>query len=143
MQAGRGKREAGRARTPPLAIPPRAHRCPFPASRFPPAASRPLREPSVTRRENVRRILGAVKTEEEFLDVAIQTALAHLIGFDLDERVVPALGLRRELECAERTGVRARPRRGRVLREADLGKERVGGVENVGRRNVTAIEMSH
>ena len=137
-----GKRSADRGRV----TPSNAHRSqppsPIPASRVP-LPRFPSAAISSSALSSVRRIFGAVQADEEFLDVAIQTALTHLVGFDLDERVVPALRLRRELERAERAGVRARARRRRVLRQTDVRKERVGRREHVGGRDVTTIEMSH
>ena len=53
--------------------------------------------PSVIRRfERVGRIFGAMQRHEEALHVAVETALAHLVGFDLDEGVVAALGADRQ-----------------------------------------------
>ena len=52
---------------------------------------------SVRRCERVRRIGLAVQLDEEALHVAVEPALAHLVGDRLDEGVVAALGARAEL----------------------------------------------
>src|SRR4029079_3999320 len=97
--------------------------------------------PSIARRQNVGGIFGTVQRQEKFLDVPVETTLAHLIGVDLDERVVPALSVCEKLERAECAGVGACPRGGHVLRETDAREKGVGRDKDVGGRNVTAIEM--
>ena len=71
---------------------------------------RGARRESVARRQPVCRVVGAVKCNEEFLDVSIETALAHLVGLDLHERVVSAFGAHRQAQRAERACVRPRLR---------------------------------
>jgi len=52
-------------------------------------------------------VLLPVELDEEALHVPIEPALPHLVGLDLDEGVVPALGAHRQAKRAKRAGVRA------------------------------------
>src|SRR5438067_1690413 len=110
-----------------------ASRVPHPASRFP----RPAYGASVTRAEDVRGIFHAMQAHEEPLHVSIEATLAHLIGLDLHEGVMPPFRARRQLEGAELPRVGPRAGRGGVLRDADVRKEFVRGREHVGWRDVT------
>src|SRR5947209_17109221 len=80
---------------------------------------------------------------EELLDVSIHAALAHLVGLDLDECVVPAFSTHTQLRQAERAGEGASPRLGFDLREAYAWKERIGSGEDLRRRSMAAIEVPH
>ena len=81
--------------------PTREPRDPSPAPPAPRGRVRPWRaSPSVRRFERVRGILAAVTLHEEALHVPVEAALPHLVGVDLDERVVSALGLDRHLHRA-------------------------------------------
>src|SRR5262249_47561161 len=100
-------------------------------------------EASVRRFELVLRLLLPMNLHEELLHVAIESALTHLVGLDLDEGVVAALRSRRELHRAQGTRIGSRPRRGHLLRDTNRGKEFIGDRERVSRRNVAAVEMSH
>src|SRR5438270_11546446 len=84
-----------------------------------------------------------MQMHEEALHVAVHATLPHLIRVDLDEGVVPALGLDAQLERAEWTGEGARPGRRSRDREAHVGKEGVRGAEHVRRIGMTAIEVAH
>ena len=69
----------------------------------------------VARRQLVLGVFVAMEGVEKLLHVPVHPALAHLVRVDLDERVVPALGLHGQLERTERAGVGAGLGRGRVL----------------------------
>src|SRR5205809_2679051 len=89
------------------------------------------------------RILGAVQRHEESFHVAVKPALAHLVSVDLHERVVAAFGAHRQLEAAKGTGISARARRRRQLREFDRRKEPIRCSEYIRRCEMTAIEVAH
>ena len=91
--------------------------------------ARRRRVPSVARAEDVRWVFGAVKSHEETLHVAIEPALAHLIGVDLHERVVSAFRSRGQLERAELPGIGSRTRRRRVLSESNFRKELISALQ--------------
>src|SRR3954466_15766579 len=97
----------------------------------------------VARRQLVGGIVGLVQTDEEFFHVAIHAALAHLIRVGLDEGVMSAFGLYRQLEGAKRAGIRSRAGGGGVLGQADARKKLIRRRENVGGREMRAIEMAH
>src|SRR5690349_2574051 len=84
-----------------------------------------------------------MQLDEEPLHVAVEAALADLVGDRLDERVVPSLRARAELERAERPAEGARASGGRDGGQAELGEEAVRLDEDVGGRRVTAKEVTH
>src|SRR6266851_5056063 len=89
------------------------------------------------------RVFGAMQGDEETLDVAIQTTLPHLVGVDVNEGVVSALGPDRESKPAERSDERALAGSRSSWREPKGRKELVRRSDNVRRGELTPIEMSH
>ena len=67
---------------------------------------------------------------EEALHVAVEPAFTHLIGLRFDERVMPTLGLRRELHRSEIASVHARSRGLRLAAETDRREEFIRGGED-------------
>src|SRR5262245_41194730 len=68
-----------------------------------------LPSPSIRGLECVSRVFGPVQGHEELLHIPIHAALAHLVGLDLDERVVSALGLRGNSQGSQRARECSRP----------------------------------
>src|ERR1043166_4650488 len=99
--------------------------------------------PSVRRLDDVPWLLRAMQRDEELLHVAVQPALTHLIGRDVDEGVMPALGLDDEPQRAQRSAERARARLRRRARQTDRRKEPVRGRDHVGGRELATIEVPH
>src|ERR687896_2167214 len=81
--------------------------------------------PLVGGRQLVRGIGQAMHANEESLHVAIEPALANLIGIDLDEGVMTSLWLHDDLRRAELAAERARPLSRGLSREAERRKELV------------------
>src|SRR5437879_1326177 len=84
--------------------------------------------------ELVARLHLFVYLRQEALSEAVELRLAYLIGADLHQRVVPALGAGRDRHLAERARVGAPPRRlvrrGKARAEEGLGlRQRVVGTE--------------
>src|SRR4051794_27666647 len=105
---------------------------------------RPLPWAALVRRfELVRRFLFAVHLREKLLHVTIEPAFTHLVSLDLDEGVVAAFRPGRKTHRSQWTRKGARARRGHQLRDAYRRKELIRGLEDLSRRKVTAVEMSH
>src|SRR5687768_1482233 len=84
-----------------------------------------------------------MKLDKEPLGIAVQAALTHLIGVDLDESVVSALFLHAQLKCSEKARKRSRPRGVRRTLERKSREERVGNAKNIHRRQLSSKEMPH
>src|SRR5581483_3170308 len=103
--------------------------------------------PSVAGLERVRRFRLTMQRHEEFLHVLIEPTLADLIGLDLDERIVSALGANFELRGAEHAGEGALAWTATSLgggkTQRRRGEKGVGGRQDVGRVERGAIEEQH
>src|SRR5688572_27318830 len=75
--------------------------------------------PSVSRRQLVGRFRLTMDANEESLHVPIEPALPHLVGLDLDERVMAALRTHRHLHRAELTRIDPGSRRRRLSRQIE------------------------
>ena len=64
-----------------------------------------------------------MKLDEKPLGIPVEPALAHLVGVDLDERIMAAFFLHRELKGAKQTGESPRTRGMRVALERKRGKK--------------------
>ena len=84
-----------------------------------------------------------MQLDEEALCVAVETALAHLVRVDFDERVVTAFLLHRKLKRSQLSGERSRSCRVRGPVERKRREEFVGDPEDIDRSHLTTKKMPH
>ena len=89
------------------------------------------------------RIACLVQLDEEFLGVAVETTLAHLVGGDFGEGVVATFLSHVQLELAQVTREHPRARGVTSPLHSDLGKEFVRDSQHVHRRKLCSEEMPH
>src|SRR4029078_3588263 len=84
-----------------------------------------------------------VQRDEELLRVAVEAALASLIGNDFDERIVPASLPHAHLQRPKITGESSRARGVAAALHSDLGEEFVRDTQHVHRYQLRSKKMSH
>lgn len=84
-----------------------------------------------------------MQLDEESLRVAVQAALAHLVGLNLDEGAVATLRLRRKLQCSERPGEGAGARGVCRALERKRREEIIRDAQNIGGGELCSEEMAH
>src|SRR5690348_2162891 len=92
--------------------------------------------------EPVPRISRAMHRDEVALHVAIEPALADLVGLDLDEGVVPTFGSHPHLHDAERPLVGAAPLTRHRAHESELPEEFIRQSQRLGGRELRAMKVT-
>src|SRR6185503_6829518 len=106
-------------------------------------AAVPDRAMLVGRFDAVPGIACLVQRYEKLLRVAVESALASLIGIDFDESVVPAFLPHAQLQGPQITGESSRARGMTTALHSDLGKEFVRDTQHVHRYQLRSKKMSH
>lgn len=84
-----------------------------------------------------------MELEEIALGIPIESAFANLVRLNLDERVVAALFLHREMKRAEYSRVRPRSGGVRSTIERKSWKEFIGDLQHVCGQHLRSEKMSH